>query len=144
MTANTPRLDNQLCFALYSASSALTAIYRPLLQEIDLTYPQFLVMMALWEQDNIQISTLAAKTSLTNSTMTPLLKRLEQKAFISRQADQSDERKKTIVLTTTGRKLSIRATDITLKAFCATGLTKPQALTVIELCQKVASHVIEE
>lgn len=137
MTADTPRLDNQLCFALYSASSALTAIYRPLLQEIDLTYPQFLVVMALWEQDNIPISSLATKTCLTNSTMTPLLKRLEQKGFISRQSDQSDERKKTIVLTIAGHDLKSRATDITQQAFCSTGLTKPEALTVISLCQKL-------
>lgn len=143
MTANTPQLDSQLCFALYSASSALTAIYRPMLQEIDLTYPQFLVMMALWEKDNVPISALAIRACLTNSTMTPLLKRLEHKAYIIGQSDQSDERKKTIVLTTLGRKLSKRATAITQQAFCASGLTKSQALTVIELCHKIVHNSME-
>ena len=141
MTNNAPRLDNQLCFALYSASSALTAIYRPLLEEIDLTYPQFLVMMALWEQDNVPISVLAANTSLTKSTMTPLLKRLEQKDFIIRQFDLSDERKKTITLTPKGRKLSTSAANIAEQAFCATGLSKKQAMSVIEACQTVVGQM---
>ena len=132
-------LDNQLCFALYSASNRLTSIYRPILASYDLTYTQFIVLMALWEQDNISISQLAKRTGLTNATMTPLLKLLEKKNFISRELLADNERQKNIVLTKAGRKLSLKSNEITQQAFCATGLTKKQALEMIDCCKKVCS-----
>ena len=88
------RLDSQLCFALYTASSRLTSIYRPLLDPLGLTYPQFIVLMALWEEDNVSITSLAEKAGLSNATMTPLLKRLESKKLIERKTLESNERQK--------------------------------------------------
>jgi len=131
------RLDEQLCFALYSASSRLTSIYRPLLAPLGLTYPQFIVLMALWEEDAISISQLADRAGLSKATMTPLLKRLEQKGLIQRQLLADNERQKSVVLTEAGRTLSLQSTDITERAFCATNLTKQQAHDIMALCQKL-------
>ena len=130
-------LDSQLCFALYSASNHLTKIYRPLLEPLDLTYPQFIVLMALWQQDNISITDLAKKTGLSKATMTPILKRLDHKELILRQVLPENERQKNIVLTSAGRELSLRSSEITEKAFCATGLSKQQADALIVLCHKI-------
>lgn len=131
------KLDQQLCFALYSASSKLTSIYRPLLDSLDLTYTQFVVLMALWEEDGIAISRLAERTSLSKATMTPLLKRLEKKGFIERQILADNERQKNIVLTKAGKKLSTQSMSITEKVFCSTGLSSKEADQIIIFCNKI-------
>lgn len=132
-------LDKQLCFALYSASSQLTSIYRPLLEPLDLTYTQFIVLMALWQKDEISITQVAAKTGLSKATMTPLLKRLEQKGLIHRKVLVDNERQKSIVLTEAGRDISLQSTEITHNAFCGTGLTEQEASDMIALCHKLVS-----
>ncbi len=132
-------LDNQLCFALYSASNRITAVYRPLLEPLGLTYPQFVVLMALWEEDNISISRLAARAELSKATMTPLLKRLEQKGLIHRNLLPDNERQKAIVLTEDGRKLSRKSGDISNKVSCATGLTMQEANNMIKLCKRITA-----
>ncbi len=133
------KLDNQLCFALYSASSRITAVYRPLLEPLGLTYTQFVVLMGLWQQDNVSISQLAAKVELSNATMTPLLKRLEQKGLIHRKLLPDNERQKAVVLTDAGRNLSKKSDDITKAVFCATGLTLQEANNMIKLCKKITA-----
>jgi len=80
-----PELDKQVCYALYSTSGLITQAYRSLLEPLKLTYPQFVVMMALWENDNISVTQLAKTVSLSKSTMTPLLKRLEALGYITRE-----------------------------------------------------------
>lgn len=132
-------LDNQLCFALYSASSRITAIYRPILASYDLTYTQFIVLMALWKKDQVSISYLAKKTGISNATMTPLLKLLEKKQFITRQMLPGNERQKNIVLTQKGKDLSLESEAITEQAFCETGLTKAQSLELIKYCNSIVS-----
>jgi DNA-binding MarR family transcriptional regulator len=131
------KLDSQLCFALYSASSHLSSIYRPLLEPLDLTYTQFIVLMALWEEDGISISQLAKRVNLSKATMTPLLKRLEQKQLIQRQILSDNERQKNILLTENGKNLSLKSKEVTENAFCATGLTKKQASDLIMLCSLI-------
>ena len=106
------RLDNQLCFALYSASLAMTKLYKPLLDELGLTYPQYLVMLVLWEGDGLMVSELGQRLSLDSGTLTPLLKRLEAAGFISRLRDVQDERRVHINLTAPGRKLKARAAKV--------------------------------
>jgi DNA-binding MarR family transcriptional regulator len=133
------QLNEQLCFALYSASNHLTSIYRPLLEPLGLTYTQFIVLMALWEKDNISISELAKKAKLSKATMTPLLKRLEQKELIERQMLAGNERQKNIALTDAGRLLSQHSTKITEQAFCLSKLSKEQAKTLIELCHQLVN-----
>ncbi|MEP3279213.1 MAG: MarR family transcriptional regulator [Stappiaceae bacterium] len=132
------KLDTQLCFALYSASNYLSQIYRSLLEQVDLTYTQFIVLMALGEEDNISISALADRLGLTKATMTPLLRRLEQKQFIERRIEAGNERQKNISLTATGQDLlASSGVDITEQAFCNTGLSKTQAKDMIALCKVI-------
>ena len=106
------KLDNQLCFALYSASLAMTKVYKPLLAELGLTYPQYLVMLALWERDGLMVSELGDRLFLDSGTLTPLLKRLEASGLVARVRDVADERRVHITLTAGGRRLKARAERI--------------------------------
>jgi DNA-binding MarR family transcriptional regulator len=105
-------LDKQLCFALYSASLAMTKVYKPLLAPLGLTYPQYLVMLALWEEDAQSVSGLGAKLALDSGTLTPLLKRLEAQGQLSRERDSGDERRVIVRLTDAGRKLKVAARSV--------------------------------
>ncbi len=105
-------LDNQLCFALYSTSQAMTQVYKPLLETLELTYPQYLVMLLLWEQDGPSVSALGERLYLDSGTLTPLLKRMEAKGVLSRQRASEDERRVEIFLTAQGRQLKARAAKI--------------------------------
>ncbi len=105
-------LDNQLCFALYSASLAMTKLYKPLLDELGLTYPQYLVMLVLWEDDGLPVSGLGQRLGLDSGTLTPLLKRLEGAGLVSRMRDVADERRVHIHLTAAGRRLKARAAKV--------------------------------
>ncbi|MBE7939478.1 MULTISPECIES: MarR family transcriptional regulator [Ramlibacter] len=102
-------LDNQLCFALYSASLAMTKLYKPLLDEIGLTYPQYLAMLALWEQDGLSVSALGERLHLDSGTLTPLLKRLEAAGLLARLRSVEDERRVHVKLTPAGRRLKAAA-----------------------------------
>lgn len=106
------KLDNQLCFAVYSASLAMTRLYKPLLDKLNLTYPQYLVMLALWERDGQMVSELGTLLSLDSGTLTPLLKRLEANGLVSRLRDVADERRVHVTLTAAGRRLKARAAQV--------------------------------
>jgi DNA-binding MarR family transcriptional regulator len=106
------RLDNQLCFALYSASLAMTKLYQPLLAVLGLTYPQYLVLLVLWERDGLMVSELGARLFLDSGTLTPLLKRLEAAGMVARIRSVEDERRVHITLTAAGRKLKARAAKV--------------------------------
>ena len=106
------KLDNQLCFALYSTSLAMTKVYKPLLEDLGLTYPQYLAMLVLWERDGLTVSALGERLYLDSGTLTPLLKRLEANGLVARLRDVSDERRVHITLTSAGRKLKARAADV--------------------------------
>lgn len=109
------KLDNQLCFRLYTASRLITQAYHPLLQEIGLTYPQYLVMMVLWEQDAQPVNDIAKKLYLETNTVTPLLKRMEAEGLISRIKGEADARQVIVRLTPKGRSLENRADCIPFK-----------------------------
>jgi len=102
-------LDRQLCFALYSASLAMTRLYKPLLAPLGLTYPQYLVMLALWEADGLTVSALGDRLQLDSGTLTPLLKRLESQGLVTRARDAVDERRVIVTLTKDGRALKVAA-----------------------------------
>lgn len=106
------QLDHQLCFALYSASLAMTKLYKPLLDAIGLTYPQYLVMLVLWEQDGPTVSELGERLSLDSGTLTPLLKRMASAGLVQRQRDAQDERRVRIALTSAGQALRAQAESI--------------------------------
>ena len=112
-------LDRQLCFALYSTSLAMTKVYQPLLAPLGLTYPQYLVMLALWEADDLTVSALGLRLRLDSGTLTPLLKRLEAGGLVRRQRDAADERRVRVLLSAEGRALRSRAAGIPEQLACA-------------------------
>lgn len=112
-------LDDQLCFALYSTSLAMTKAYKPLLDKLALTYPQYLAMLVLWETDDMAVKDIAARLSLDPATVTPLLKRLEALGYIERVRDTNDERIVHARLTADGAALKHKAWAVPAELFCA-------------------------
>jgi len=120
-------LDRHLCFALYSASRAMTAAYRPILGELNITYPQYLVLLVLWEEGRVTVGTLGERLQLDSGTLSPLLKRLEANGFVRRERSLADERLVDVTLTDAGRELERRAQCIPERLFSSTGLTEQDA-----------------
>lgn len=116
------KLGGFLCFAVYSASHAFNRVYKPLLEALGLTYPQYLVMVALWEQDDQTVGALGAKLFLESSTLTPLLKRLEAQGQVTRSRDPQDERQVRVRLTPAGHALKDRAAEVPSCILAASGL----------------------
>ncbi len=115
------QLDHQLCFALYSASLAMTKLYKPLLDPLGLTYPQYLVMLVLWEGDGVTVSHIGERLALDSGTLTPLLKRLEGAGLLQRLRDSADERRVLLRLTAAGRSLKTQAVAVPKAVACASG-----------------------
>lgn len=114
-------LDKQFCFALYSASLAMTKAYKPLLDALGLTYPQYLVMLVLWQQDGCSVKHIGQQLLLDSGTLTPLLKRLETAGFIARRRSLIDERSVDIYLSEAGLALKQKAKQVPLQILCASG-----------------------
>ncbi|HTG71186.1 MAG TPA: MarR family transcriptional regulator [Candidatus Udaeobacter sp.] len=112
------KLDNQICFAFYACSREITKLYRPMLEKIDLTYTQYVTMLALWEQDHVTVTALGNKLYLDSGTLTPLLKKLEAAGHITRTRDRNDERSVLVELTEQGRALKEKAVDIPYQLAC--------------------------
>jgi len=121
------KLDSFLCFAVYSAGHAFNRVYKPLLDKLGLTYPQYLLMVALWDQDDQTVGALGQKLFLESNTLTPLIKRLESLGLLSRTRDRADERQVRVRLTARGRTLREEALEIPACILAASGL-KPQDL----------------
>jgi MarR family transcriptional regulator, organic hydroperoxide resistance regulator len=121
-------LDNQLCFALYSTSLAMTKLYKPLLDELGLTYPQYLVMLVLWERDGLMVSELGERLFLDSGTLTPLLKRLESAGLIARIRAVEDERRVHITLSAAGRRLKAKAQKVPGCVLSASQCSIPELL----------------
>jgi DNA-binding MarR family transcriptional regulator len=118
-----PRLNHQVCFALYSASKAATAVYRPMLDELGLTYPQYLVMLVLWEDEPRSVRELGEELGLDSGTLSPLLKRLESLGLVERRRSAEDERRVEVFLTDSGTALSSKAHGIPRQLADAAGLS---------------------
>lgn len=116
-------LDNQLCFTIYACSRSLTHLYRPLLKQLGVTYPQYLVLMVLWENNKQSVTELGERLFLDSGTLTPLLKRMENSGFVQRIRSQKDERKVVVQITKRGKALKKQAYEIPEKKFCQNGLT---------------------
>ncbi|WP_070379519.1 MarR family winged helix-turn-helix transcriptional regulator [Rhodococcus sp. WMMA185] len=119
---NALELDRQVCFALYSASRAMTATYRPLLEKLGVTYPQYLVLLALWEHDGRGVSELCDALALDTGTLSPLLKRLEVLGLLERRRSPADERRVSIHLTESGAALREEAIGIPAELTRSTGM----------------------
>ncbi|BBC33858.1 Transcriptional regulator, BlaI/MecI/CopY family [Streptomyces graminofaciens] len=136
-------LDEQLCFALYAAQRAVTAAYRPLLDELGLTYPQYLVMMALWERGESTVKELAGALRLDYGTVSPLLKRLEAAGLLSRERSARDERSVQVTLTGRGEQLRERAVTVPGTLFAATGLHGGEVARLREELWRLAERAAE-
>tara|TARA_R110002096_G_scaffold113380_1_gene246449 strand:- start:6304 stop:6732 length:429 start_codon:yes stop_codon:yes gene_type:complete len=136
-----PKLNEQVCYALYSTSREITKAYKGLLEPLKLTYPQYVVMMALWDKEAVMISDIADTTGLSNATLSPLLKRLEINGYIERRLTQTDERQKQLVLTKVGKALGKKAKKASELALCATGLSEKDAKKLMSLCESIKKRL---
>lgn len=114
-------LQDQLCFALYSATHAIQRLYRPLLKALDLTYPQYLVLLVLWETDGLSVSDIGERLFLDSATLTPLLKRMEASGLLERRRSPDDERRVRISLTAKAVALRSNVAEVTHSVTCAAG-----------------------
>jgi len=135
------RLDNQLCFALYSASLAMTKLYKPLLDELGITYPQYLALLVLWERDGLTVSDLGERLYLDSGTLTPLLKRLETAGLVSRLRDTQDERRVLVRLSAAGRELKQRAARIPGCVLQASQCDVAEAMALTEQIQALRNRL---
>ncbi|WP_223597062.1 MarR family winged helix-turn-helix transcriptional regulator [Brucella suis] len=134
-------LADMLCFAVYSTANALSRAYQLILAPLDLTYPQFLVMLVLWERDDCTVSEIGARLNLDSGTLTPLLKRLEAAGCITRRRDPRDERQVRITLTDEGRKLREQAESVPEQIMCATGQPVSELQDLRNRLMKIRNHL---
>ncbi|MEU2333968.1 MarR family transcriptional regulator [Streptomyces sp. NPDC006654] len=138
--ARVPRLDDQLCFALYAAQRAVTAAYRPLLDELGLTYPQYLVLLVLWERGETTVKELAGALRLDYGTVSPLLKRLEAAGLVRRERSEQDERSVLVACTERAEELRERAARIPGALLTTTGLGGAQVARLREELRELADR----
>ncbi|OXA67378.1 MarR family transcriptional regulator [Flavobacterium aquidurense] len=135
------KLENQLCFPIYVIAKEIIGLYRPFLDEIDITYSQYLVMMVLWEKDGLTVNQVGEKLYLDSGTLTPLLKRLESKGFVIRKRKKEDERVVQVFLTDQGGNLQQKACEIPLKMQEELNLTNEDLLELKETVQKILNKI---
>ncbi|CAD0000984.1 MarR family winged helix-turn-helix transcriptional regulator [Flavobacterium salmonis] len=135
------QLGNQLCFPLYVISKEIIGLYRPFLDELDITYSQYLVMMVLWEEDRLTVNQIGEKLYLDSGTLTPLLKRLEAKGFIVRKRKKEDERVVEVFLADPGRNLQQKACKIPVKMQEKLNLTTEDLFELKETVQKILNKI---
>ncbi|MBS0447151.1 MAG: MarR family transcriptional regulator [Proteobacteria bacterium] len=135
------QLDRQLCFALYSASLAMTKLYKPLLDPLGLTYPQYLALLVLWERDRVSVGELGERLFLDSGTLTPLLKRLEAAGLVQRTRDPDDERRVVVSLSPAGRALQKRARDIPPKLAQAARCSLDEVAALTERLQRLRAQL---
>lgn len=134
-------LSNQACFPLYALSREITGIYRPLLDVLDITYPQYLVLMVLWENEAQSVNEIGEKLRLDSGTLTPLLKRMEAKDMIIRKRKKSDERSVEITLSINGKALKKEAAKIPAQALDSLGITEEELTQLKRITNKILSKI---
>lgn len=137
------KLDQQLCFPIYLLSKEITALYRPLLDDLDLTYPQYLVMIVLWEHGSLYVGEIGERLHLDSGTLTPLLKRLESKQIVSRARGTSDERIVEISLTEKGQSLKEKASCIPMQLMEQINISKEEQESFKHIIQKILNSVLK-
>ena len=131
------KLENQICFPLYVCSKEIVKKYKPFLDEIDLTYTQYITMMVMWEKKEINVKELGHYLYLDSGTLTPVLKKLEQKAYITRKRSNTDERVLNVTITEEGEKLKERALEIPAKISQCTALEPEEAMQLYKILKKL-------
>jgi len=135
------KLENQICFPLYVIAKEITGLYRPFLDELDITYPQYLVMMVLWENDGLPVNHIGEKLYLDSGTLTPLLKRLEAKGLILRKRKKEDERVVQVFISESGKELQQRACEIPSKIYNKVGVSKEDWAELSNSVKKILSKI---
>lgn len=135
------KLDKQLCFALYSTSLAMTKLYKPLLEKLGLTYPQYLVMCILWERDGLALKDIAEQLHIDSGALTPVIKRLEAQGLLQRQRQPDNERTLEIALTTEGRALREQAGEIPLQIGMACATSEDEIHQLRDQLQRLRANL---
>lgn len=135
------KLQNQVCFPLYAASRQITALYRPILEALGLTYPQYLVLLVLWEHEKITVKQLGELLLLDSGTLTPLLKRMEEKGWVERARSSDDERVVNISLTAAGKKLKQKASHVPEQLACGIEMSEKELKTLRQLLNKMLTAI---
>ena len=138
------KLENQLCFPLYAAAREVVKRYRPYLDELDITYTQYITMMVIWEEKEITVKALGERLFLDSGTMTPVLKSLEAKGYVTRKRSTTDERSVSVFLTDNGEALKEKAVDIPAKVAGCTNLTAEEGLQLYKILYMILSKEGEE
>ena len=138
------KLENQICFPLYACSKEIVRLYKPFLDEIDLTYTQYITMMVLWEQKEINVKELGNCLFLDSGTLTPLLKKLEQKGLITRERSKEDERVVNVTITEMGEALKEKAVEIPDKLVSCVKLPQEDAMQLYQILHKLLQIIKEE
>ena len=138
------KLENQLCFPLYACSREVIKLYKPCLDEIDLTYTQYITMMVLWERRCVSVKELGMCLHLDSGTLTPLLKKLEAKGMLNRKRSEEDERSLLVTLTEAGEKLRDRAVDIPAKMAQSCCLNAEETQTLYGLLYKLLASTVQD
>ena len=138
---NALKLENQLCFPLYACSKEVVKRYKPFLDELDLTYTQYITMMVMWEKKSINVKELGECLYLDSGTLTPLLKKLEAKGYIRRERSKSDERNLIVSITEKGEKLREDAVEVPQKMTACVSLDNEEALTLYKLLYKLLGNM---
>lgn len=134
-------LEHQICFQLYTASKELTRLYRPILEPLNLTYSQYLVMLVLWEEDGIDLRQLGTRLTLDSGTLSPLVKRLMQIGYVEKTRATSDERRVVLDLTEAGRALREQAKDVPLQVGGMLGLDEPTYVAYMEMLVDIKTRL---
>ena len=135
------KIENQLCFPLYACAKEVVRKYTPLLEKLDLTYTQYIAMMVMWEEKEINVKELGRRLFLDSGTLTPLLKKLENKGYITRRRSEEDERNLIASVTPEGRALRDRALSIPREISCCMALDPEEAMTLYKLLYKILGAV---
>lgn len=135
------KLDNQICFPLYACGKEITRLYKPFLDELDLTYTQYVSMMVIWEQKRVRLKDLGDRLYLDSGTLTPLLKKLESKGYINRVVDKEDVRNLYIEVTDKGLELREKALEIPGKISCGVNLTEEEANSLYKTLYKLLNSI---
>ena len=138
------KLDNQFCFSVYALSKEITKLYKPFLKKLDLTYTQYITMLVLWEEDHITVNEIGKKLALDSGTLTPLLKKLEEKELIIRQRKKDGERNVNIFLSEKGKKLKDKAVEVPFKLIEQIQIDPLKIIELKNAIQEINAKLIKE
>lgn len=138
------KLSNQLCHPIYSAANALNRLYKPLLEPLGLTYPQYLILLSLWERDGVNLNAISEATYFDSGTLTPLVQKLKKSGLIDIQPDKSDRRNKVIRLTKKGEKLKAKAVEIPKALGCLFPISRSEAEQLVRMIRSMHQAILKE